>query len=233
MERILRTSALALGLATLLGACLSEVTPPSTQVGQAVAGFLNASAVKVDVEVDFVVMLSGIEPSMPAALEDLFLAPGTHFIRIRQTGTTSGGAGFNLLAEEGKRRNFISYQTPGQTPGSAAISARLLEDTGAVVPAGKSKVRVVNLAPGSDIDIWRTQPDFQQATRFSFPFPFNPEPGPYFQSDAGAWTVWITSTSDPNVRLHEVGPINIISGDKRTIAVVDSSGVLRLRVLRD
>ena len=105
--------------------------------------------------------------------------------------------------------------------------------SGAVVPPGKSKVRVVNLAPNADVDIWRTQPDYQDGIRFQFPFPFDPEPGPYFQSDAGVWHVWITPTTDASLRLHETGPIDIPSGQKRTIAVVDSAGVLRLRVLID
>ena len=98
---------------------------------------------------------------------------------------------------------------------------------------GKSKVRVINLAPNSDIDIWRTQPDWQTGIRFQFPFPFDPEPGPYFQSDAGTWHVWITPTSNAANRLHETGPVVIPGGDRRTIVVVDSAGFLRLRVLND
>jgi hypothetical protein len=182
----------------------------------------------MDVIIDEQPVLSGVDGSTVAPLEQLTLAAGDHQVGVRPTGTATIGAQFTLTVSTDRKRNFVAYQAPG-----SALSARALEDTGALVPSGKSKVRVLNLAPNSDIDIWRTQPDYATGIRFQFPFPFDPEPGPYLQSDAGVWHVWITSTSDPATRLHETGAIDIPSGEKRTIAVVDSAGKLRLRVLVD
>ena len=48
-----------------------------------------------------------------------------------------------------------------------------LSDTGAVVPADKSKLRVVHAAAGAPaIDIWRTQPDFATYITIMFPFAY-------------------------------------------------------------
>lgn len=207
-------------------ACSDPNTPASGVV--ALAGFLNATAGKVDVEVDGQSVLAGVDASIVAPFSELDLTPGQHQVRVRPAGSLAAGAVFTLTVTGQSKRNVVAYQGP-----ASGLSARVFEDTGAFVPSGKSKVRIVNLAPNSDIDIWRTQPDYQTGIRFQFPFPFDPEPGPYYQSDAGAWSVWITSTADWNTRLHETGPINVPSGEKRTIVVVDSAGKLRLRVLID
>jgi hypothetical protein len=213
--------------AIVLATACSEVTTPVASL-PAVTGFLNATTSTVQVEVDGQAVLIA-NGSTVANFDETALSPGQHTVVLRPMGSNpTNPAEFTLTVDGQSRRNFFAYQVPG-----AAISATVLEDTGAVVPAGKSKVRVINLAPDSEIDIWRTQPDFQQPITFQFPFPFNPEPGPFFQSDAGAWNVWITPINNPGSRIHETGPIEIPSGEKRTIVVVDSAGTLRLRVLKD
>lgn len=218
--------AIASSALVLLCACSDSTPPVSTPL--AVAGFLNGAPGKVDVLVDGQPTLTNVESSTITTFDETKLSLGLHVIAVRPSGSSTVAAQFTLTVDGQRRRNFIAYQAPG-----AQLSARALEDTGALVPAGKSKVRVMNLAPDSDIDIWRTQPDFQTPIRFQFPFPFNPEPGPYFQSDAGVWHIWITPTTNSNTRLHETGPIDIPSGEKRTVVVVDSAGTLRLRVLKD
>jgi len=225
MKGSIRLVALA-ALAGVWAACNDSTAPGGGVL--AASGFLNATAGKIDIAVDGQTVLSNVDASIVAPLNESDLAVGQHEIRVRPAGATTGGALFSLTVHANGKRNFVAYQAPG-----AALNATVLEDTGAIVPAGKSKVRVINLAPGSDIDIWRTQPDYQQPITFQFPFPFNPEPGPYLQSDAGVWHVWITPTSDASVKLDETGPIDIPSGEKRTIVVVDSAGKLRLRVLID
>ena len=211
----------------LLAIACSDTTTPAAAI-PAVTGFVNASSDVVFVEVDGQTALSAVPPSSVAAFDETTLTPGPHEIVVRPLQAPTHPAQFTLTVDGQSRRSFFAFQVPG-----TSISAAVLEDTGAIVPAGRSKVRVINLAPNSDIDIWRTQPDFQQAIRFQFPFPFNPEPGPYLQSDAGVWHVWITPISNANARIHETGPIAIPSGEKRTIVVVDSAGTLRLRVLKD
>ena len=186
--------------------------------------FVNATAVALDFDITGVGTLANVRPSvalpMPAGL-----SAGTHqaAVRIAGSGGTLAMVSFEVSATN--PTHVIAFGT------GSGITARALEDTGSVVPAGKSKVRVINLAPGSDIDIWRTQPDYQTGIRFQFPFPDDPEPGPYLQSDAGAWRVWITPTMDANVKLHDTGPFVIPSGERRSVVVVDSAGALRLRVL--
>lgn len=203
----------------------SGTAPPQATL----AGFfLNGTSGRADVLLNGALFMSNVESSVLATASQLSLAPGVHQVTVRPTGATSGGASFTLTVAAGRRSGFYAYQATG-----ASLAAKVLADTGAIVPPGKSKVRVLNLAPGSDIDIWRTQPDFQTGIRFQFPFPFNPEPGSYFQSDAGVWHVWITSTSNHAVRLHETGPIDVPAGERRTVAVVDSAGRLRLRVLAE
>jgi hypothetical protein len=215
----------AVAIVLVIG-CDDATSPGGPPVAS--TGFLNATSGKIDVAVDGQTVLAGIDGSVIAPLNEADLSPGQHQVRVRATGGTTGGAVFTLAVTAGGKRNFVAYQAPG-----AALSAAVLEDTGAFVPAGKSKVRVLNLAPNSDIDIWRTQPDYQTPVTFQFPFPFNPEPGPYLQSDAGVWQIWITPTSNSASKLHETGPLDIPSGEKRTIVVVDSAGKLRLRVLID
>ncbi len=219
-------SPVLVAIALAATAC-SDPNTPGTGV-PALAGFLNATAGKVDVEVDGQQILSTVDASVVAPFSELSLAPGQHQMRVWPAGSKVGGALLTLTVTGQSKRNVVAYMEP-----ASGMSARVLEDTGAFVPAGKSKVRVINLAPNSDIDIWRTQPDWQTGIRFQFPFPFDPEPGPYFQSDAGDWQVWITPTSSANTRLHETGRVHIPSGERRTIVVVDSAGTLRLRVLID
>lgn len=186
--------------------------------------FVNATASSLDFDITGVGTLSNVRPSvaipMPAGM-----TAGTHqaAVRIAGSGGTLAMVSFEVTAAD--PTHVIAFGT------GSGITARALEDTGSVVPAGKSKVRVINLAPGSDIDIWRTQPDYQTGIRFQFPFPYNPEPGPYLQSDAGVWRVWITPTWDAGLTLHDTGPFTVPSGHRRTVVVVDSAGQLRLRVL--
>ena len=72
-----------------------------------------------------------------------------------------------------------------------------LSDTGAVVPADKSKLRVVHAAAGAPaIDIWRTQPDFATYLTIMFPFAYQAT-SPYIQSDPGDWRILVsTETRD-------------------------------------
>ena len=208
------------GLMTALISCQGVEDPRPTPISGDGLQLLNATSGSLDVVVDGTTRAAALKASL--ASDVIALAPGVHTVVLRASGAVA--AQFSVTTAVGANRSAVAYETGG------GIAAGVLPDTGAVVPAGKSKVRVVNLAQNSSIDIWRTQPDFQTGIRFQFPFPYNPEPGPYFQSDAGEWSVWITPTSDWSQRLSEL-TLNVPSGERRTIAVVDSAGVLRLRVL--
>ena len=222
--RVVPLTSLLATLAFLLACGDAGIEPvPDVIAGPA---FVNATATALDFEVTGVGALSNVRPSVATAMP-AGLASGSYQATVRAAGTSSVIATLAFEIGSTGPTNVIAFANGG------GITARALEDTGSFVPQGKSKVRVINLAQGSDIDIWRTQPDWQTGIRFQFPFPFDPEPGPYFQSDAGTWDVWITPTSNAATRLHETGPIVIPSGQRRTIVVVDSAGFLRLRVLTD
>jgi hypothetical protein len=218
-SRIVATIA-SISLITALASCRQVDDPsPVTGSGEGLQ-VLNATRSAIDVLVDGVPRRTALEPSVASG--GIALAPGAHSVVLRAPG--GGRAEVSVTTGNSVSRSVVAYE------GAAGVAAGVLPDTGAVVAEGKSKVRVVNLAPNSSIDIWRTQPDYQTGIRFQFPFPYNPEPSPYFQSDAGEWNVWITPTSDWSMRLAEAR-LDVPSGGRRTVAVVDSSGVLRLRVL--
>ena len=214
-------SVLASGLLTL--GCSDSTTEPVASVVTGPA-FVNATAIALDFDITGAGTLANVRPSVAIAMP-AGLSAGTHQAAVRIAGSITTLALLSFEVTAANPTHVIAFGT------GSGITARALEDTGSIVPAGKSKVRVINLAPGSDIDIWRTQPDYQTGIRFQFPFPYDPEPGPYLQSDAGAWRVWITPTSDANLKLYDTGPFQVPSGERRTVVVVDSAGALRLRVL--
>jgi hypothetical protein len=119
--------------------------------------------------------------------------------------------------------------TYAYSPNATTLNAVLL-DTGGVVPAGKSKLRVAHLSKlAGNIDIWRTQPDAPTPTRIQTPFPYL-STTPFVQSDSGAWEVFITpaGSATPLLTTHL---FRIPSGGKRTVVLLDSSGTMIFRVL--
>jgi hypothetical protein len=113
---------------------------------------------------------------------------------------------------------------------STSLSGTVLIDTGSVVPAGKSKLRVAHLAASAgNIEIWRTQPDFQTPVHIMTPFPYLAT-SPYLQSDPGIWEVFATAAGS-TTKLATTGPINIGDRERRTVALLDSAGVLLFRVI--
>ena len=82
---------------------------------------------------------------------------------------------------------------------NAALASVVLDDTNSVVPAGKTKVRVLHLAPNAGtLQVYRTQPDYQTPISWQFPFDYQAEPtslsAPFYQSDVGTWEVRVWQT---------------------------------------
>jgi hypothetical protein len=101
------------------------------------------------------------------------------------------------------------------------VIPRLLGDTNATVPAGKSKLRVVHAAAHAPpIDIWRTQPDFMTMIRVQFPFDYL-DVSPYLQSDPGDWQILVTPAGGTDT-LYLSPPIPVADGKLVTVTVVDS-----------
>jgi hypothetical protein len=111
------------------------------------------------------------------------------------------------------------------------VTPSVLADTGAIVPAGATKLRVAHMASNApNIDIWRTQPDFATPIRIQFPFPYRAE-SPYLQSTPGTWVVMashLTTSTSPLPPMPDTlassGPIAIPAGASRTIVIVNAAG---------
>jgi hypothetical protein len=149
---------------------------------------------------------------------------GTQTVEFRPAGSSTSGAGTRLGLLEGDSLTVFTIDS------SSVLNPWVLTDTGATVPAGKSKLRVVHfaeLAPA--LLAWRTQPDFGTLITIQFPFPYQ-NVTPYLQSDAGTWTVLLTtelySGGIPVLgdSLAATGPIPIPAGESRTVVVLDRDG---------
>jgi hypothetical protein len=157
------------------------------------------------------------------------LAPGTHQIQL----TDALGASTELTVTTSAEapRTIVAY--PRSTSGSSAgITTAVFADTGALVPPGKSKLRVAHLAANAgNIEIWRSQPDFRTGSRIMTPFAYQAT-SPYLESDPGVWEVWLTS-SNSSAKTLSTGPIEIPSGQRRTVLLLDSAGGPRFVVIAE
>lgn len=131
--------------------------------------------------------------------------------------TTASGALMTVAAVRGANGN---------------LNAVALDDTNSVVPAGATKLRVLHLAPNAGtLQVYRTQPDYQQPIAWQFPFNYQPAPtslsAPFYQSTAGSWEVrvWQTpadSTGWATAAARVVIPL--ASGEKKTVLLLDKAG---------
>jgi hypothetical protein len=182
---------------------------------------VNASASQLSLIVDNDTLLRGVQVgsvSAPASLP-----AGTHQIRLVSGATASAPLG--ITAVDGR-----AIVAVGKGAASTGISSSVLSDTGAIVPANKSKLRVVHLSEhAGDIEIWRTQPDYQTPVHIMTPFVYGAE-SPYLQSDPGVWEVFVTAPGS-TTKLATTGPVNIPAGQRRTVVLLDSAGNKRFRVI--
>jgi hypothetical protein len=135
----------------------------------------------------------------------------------------------NITLQAVANQTTTTIVAPGTT---TSLSLSVLADTGSIVPAGKSKLRVSNLASNaSAIEIWRTQPDFQTPVHIMTPFVYGAT-SPYLQSDPGAWEVFVTPAGG-GTRLATTGAVDVPSGQRRTVLLIDSLGVMKFRVITE
>jgi hypothetical protein len=212
-------------LLALAVACGSTVDPLSSATGALVVA--NASNGWLDVDIDGRRWVTGL--SMNATSYVLAVPMGLHQVRLSHGGGVGGAIELPLPLLEDAPQTVVAFPSfpVGSTPD---MSAAVLTDTGAYVPGGKSKLRVANLAAtAGDAQIWRRQPDFPAGSPIMAPFPYRAV-SPYLQSDAGVWEVWLAT---PNTGAKELssGPIQIPSGERRTVLVVDTQEGPRFVVL--
>lgn len=209
----------SLAALALVVACNVDSTAPSGNAGLRV---INAWQSPVDVIVDGRVVMSGLAVS--GISPKVGIAPGSHDVRLQ---SSSGiAADVAVTAVDGATTTTYGYASSG------LLDVAELPDTGAIVPAGHTKLRVVHLAASAPpLDVWRTQPDYQTPIRVMFPFPYLAA-SPYLQSTVGSWEVFVTALhGDSTLKLATTGAVAIPDGQRRTAVLMDSAGTMVFRVL--
>jgi hypothetical protein len=182
---------------------------------------VNASASQLNLIVDGDTLIRSVQVGGVSAPAELSF--GAHQIRLVSGATISNAV--TVTAVDGR-----AIVAVGKGAASTGITSSVLSDTGAIVPATKSKLRVVHLSEhAGDIEIWRTQPDFPTPVHIMTPFVYGAE-SPYLQSDPGVWEVFVTAPGS-TTKLTSTGPINIPAGQRRTVVLLDSAGNKRFRVI--
>lgn len=200
-------------------------SPTSVQAGQAGQGvrIVNAYTQPVDLFVDGALVLSSVAPGQ---LDSVQQGAGKHTVVLRAGATVSVADTLRTVAG--------TFRTIAAVRSGAALSASVLDDTNAVVPAGATKVRVLHLAPNAgEIQVFRTQPDYHTPIEWQFPFLYDSLAitsirNPYYQSTVGTWDIrawrkpsevalgWDSTTARITLTL--------ASGEKRTVLVLDKPG---------
>lgn len=221
----MRYAGLFVGAAVFAAGCgpsMSDSGATNPVTGSAAIRVVNASQAPVDIVVDGQTVLHGLQ--VATVSDRINVASGNHQVRL--AGPSGSSAQVTIDAPTGATRIAVV------TPAASSLSASILADTGALVPAGKTKLRVAHLAAGAgSIEIWRTQPDFQTPIHIMTPFDYQAM-SPYLQSDAGNWEVFVTRASS-TTKVATTGSVAIPAGEKRTVVLLDSAGVMRFRVIVD
>ena len=210
-------------LLTFVGACDHDIPTSCCTGGDPALRVVNAFTTSVDVLVDGSMAIQ----SLPAgSIATAAPSPGGHTLLLR---ATSGGRSvlLPLTTAAGALNTIAAIRESNGEVGGAA-----LDDTGSVVPAGATKVRVLHLAPnGGELQVYRTQPDYQQPTRWQFPFTYQSDPNtlsaPFYQSTVGSWEVRIWQ-SPADASGWASAPVKVViplaSGEKKTVLILDNPG---------
>lgn len=223
MQRTSKSFAAVL-LAVALVSCGSDeaIAPPvQTPNGTVTLRVINAGSTMLSVYVDNAVKGSNI--AIASVAPTISIPAGSHQVRL--VGTDGSSSTVSINTKDGDVVTAVGTRTS-----TTGLTASVIADTGAIVPAGKSKLRVLHLSPNAgDIEIWRTQPDFQTPVHIMTPFPYMGQ-SPYLQSDPGNWEVFITAAGS-TAKLVSTGAVNVPSGERRTVVLLDSAGSRVFRVI--
>jgi hypothetical protein len=220
--RLITRLALFLCVSTAL-ACGNEGPTACCSAGPPALRVVNAFTAPVDLLIDGAVAI----PSLAAgSIGTAGPAAGAHALVLRPTGS-GGSVSQSITTATGSLKTIAVVRASNGGVASAA-----LDDTGSVVPPGATKVRVLHLAPNAgELQVYRTQPDFQQPISWQFPFTYQAEPtsltAPFFQSTVGTWEVRIWQ-SPANASGRTNAPVKVViplaSGEKKTILMLDNPG---------
>lgn len=184
---------------------------PATGFIRMVQAVGSAPSVAVRVDGTLLITLAAGTVSAPTAV-----AAGQHTLTLTPTGGGILASTHDIQVPEGASLTLVARDSAG-----IAVPA-LLADTGAIVPAGKSKLRVMHAAAQAPaLSILRRQPDFPSFVSVMFPFAYGAV-SPYLQSDPGTWQVLITPENQPDT-LHLSGAFTVGDGKRVTVIVMDSS----------
>lgn len=213
-------------LAAALAACASDVPggpDPGTESTAAIRVLHTVASIpSIDVLVDGKVALAGLVAGTASAY--LPVTDGVRSLAFRAAGSAGAGPSHTLTLAIGDSLTVLTIDS------ATVLNPWVLTDTGAVVPANRSKLRALHFAESSPpIDIWRTQPDWQDPITFMFPHGYR-EITPYVESDPGPWTVLVSTLQRvggvPALQdtLLMTDGIAVPAGESRTVIVLDAPG---------
>jgi hypothetical protein len=211
-------------LLAALAACATDVPEgPDPDLTAAIRVLHTVTSVPaIDIIVDGEVALSGLAVGTASAY--LPVAEGARALAFRATGGASAGPAHTVTLGVGDSLTVLTIDS------ATVLNPWVLTDTGAVVPANRSKVRALHFAEHAPaVDIWRTQPDWQEPITFMFPHGYR-EITPYVESDPGTWTVLVSTLRraggvpalQDTLLLTEAIPVP--AGESRTVIVLDAPG---------
>jgi hypothetical protein len=159
-----------------------------------------------------------IEPGTSSGL--IQLEPGDHSVVLLRVGVTNQQAQVTVRLHDSIPRLVVAYDSSG------FVRPIVVADTGATVPEGKTKLRVMHAAAGAPaLDVWRTQPDFATPVRIMTPFEYKAASA-YIQSTPGTWTVTVTprdaGATAPTNPLAQTS-VALASGERATVVLVPGS----------
>jgi len=220
MPRRVSTRAFTVASSMLLAACSNSVEPTMSDSSFTVA---NATTGYIDVWIDGRQRVVGLSMN---ALSYVFSVPsGSHQVRL---GDPIAGMTELVVESTPDAQTIVAYPTNASMSGPAIA---VLTGATSFVP-GKSQLRVANLATGAgSLEIRQRQPGSPVGSPITTPFPPNTT-SPYLQGDPGVWEVWI-SPPGSEAKTLSTGPIEIASGERRTVLVLDSPGGPRFVVVAD
>ena len=210
-------------LLCFIAACGSDGPTACCTTGEPALRVVNAFTTSVEVLIDGAV---AIESLAAGSIGTTAPASGSHTLVLRSAG--AGGSVSQSITTTTGVLNTIA----GVRGSNGVIASVVLDDTGSVVPSGATKLRVLHLAPNAgQLQVYRTQPDYQQPISWQFPFTYQAQPNelsaPFYQSTVGSWEVRIWQTP-PDASGWATAPVKIVipleSGEKKTILMLDKPG---------
>ncbi|CAN5765214.1 hypothetical protein BH11GEM2_BH11GEM2_10650 [soil metagenome] len=185
---------------------------------------VNAFTGPVDVLIDGAIVAASLSAG---AISSVYAPYGAHTLMIRPAGSATTSASQTIVTASGALSTIAVVRSS-----SGSVATAVLDDTGSVVPAGATKVRVLHLAPNAgELQVYRTQPDYQTPVSWQFPFTYQAQPNslsaPFYQSTVGSWEIHIWQTP-VGASGWATAPVQIIiplaGGEKKTVLILDKSG---------